>query len=48
MDLKWLYLVSMRFISVGLIRLFIMRCRSSMVLCMPLVLNVIALMAGCL
>jgi hypothetical protein len=33
---------------VGLIGAFTMRCRSSMVLCTPLMLNVTAFIAGCL
>ena len=47
MDFKWLCLVSVRFTSVDLLGVFTMCCRSSIVLCMPLVLNETAFMAGC-
>ena len=48
MDLMWLCLVSVRLMIVGLLSVVRMRCRSNMVLCIPLVLNVTAFMAGCL
>ena len=48
MDLMWLCLVSVRLMIVGLLSVLRMRWRSNMVLCIPLVLNVTAFMAGCL
>jgi len=47
MDLMWLCLVSVRYSIVGLVLEMSMRCRSNMVLCMPLVLNGTAWIAGC-
>ena len=48
MDFIWLCLVSVRLMIVGLCLELSMRWRSNMVLCIPLVLNVTAWMAGCL
>jgi len=48
MDFMWLRLVSVRLMIVGLCLDFRMWVRSNMVLCIPLVLNVTAWMAGCL
>ncbi len=48
MDFMWLCLVSMRWMIAGLCLELRMWWRSSMVLCIPLVLNATACMAGCL
>jgi len=47
MDLMWLCLVSVRYCIVGLVLELSVRCMSNMALCMPLVLNVTAWIAGC-
>ena len=47
MDSMLLCLVSVRYSIVGLVLELSMRCRSNMVLCMPLVLNITAWIAGC-
>ena len=46
MELMWLCLVSLRY-SIVLVLELSMRCRSNMLLCMPLVLNVTAWIAKC-
>ena len=46
-DLMWLCLVYVRWIIVGFFLLFMMCCRSRIVLCVPRVLKVIAFMGGC-
>jgi len=48
MDLMWLCLVSVRWMIVVFCLEFRMWCRSIIMLCIPLVLNVTACMAGCL
>ena len=45
-DLMWLCFVSVRWSIVGFFWVFMMVCRSRIVLCIPLVLNVIAFMGG--
>ena len=48
MDFMWLCLVSVRCMIVGFCLEFRMWWRSNMALCIPLVLNATAWMAGCL
>ena len=48
MDFMWLCLVFVRWMMVGFCLEFRMCCRSMIMLCIPLVLNVTACMAGCL
>ena len=45
-DLMWLCFVYVRWSIVGFFWVFMMACRSRIVLCIPLVLNVIAFMGG--
>jgi hypothetical protein len=46
MNLMWLCLVSVRYSTVGLVLELNIQCRSNMALCMPLVLNATAWIAG--
>jgi hypothetical protein len=48
MDVVWICLISVRCSSAGLVVEFSIWCRSIMVLCISLMLNVTALMAECL